>query len=259
MPVVLAALAFLSWPSRAEAGCSPSAGEYDFVCSTNSIGVATLVVPISAVIVVFEPAFEPVKDCTWQVAVDFGDGTEGTYVWNAEEGLSASHTFPEAGMSYVVMVYATEGTHNADGEPCPDLALSAYVTYPAPPPPPGEEPEEPGPGGGTGESGGGDPTAPSDGGGRPGQAGSNSDRSVGSSRSRAYWSRCGVGVVAHRVRCRRALKVVNGALARLTRTRSRSGHKPRRFGVAGFNCRLRPHAKRQLACRRGTRRILSPA
>ena len=243
-----AAIAALVAPSRSEAEVCADGKEYTFCKTTNSSGKYTLVVPRGDIIATFEPAFAPYKDCTWFVAVDFGDETSGSYTWNAEVGLTESHTFPAPG-SYVVKVEAKKGTHNGTEEACPNLNLSAYVTYPVPPPPPEEPPKgEPPPDGNGGGSG--NPT-----GDKPGSSGPGPVDPKSSNGQPGYWRHCGGNVLAHRLGCRRARNVVGAALV----GRLRGGQQRRnRAQAAGFSCHLRPQGPRRLACRRGDRRILSP-
>lgn len=238
-------------PARSEAACAPAqGGEYDFLCTTDSHGTATLVVPKGELIAAFEPAFIPLEDCIWpEVQVDFGDGTNKTYEWDASVGLTASHTFPEPGQ-YVVLVDTGEGTHSTPpNQPCPQLTLSALATYPEPKPeePPKEEPggEEPPPSGG-GNGLGGVPevvTMPA-----PGEL------PLGAAPQRAFWRACAGEVLAHRVTCKRAHEVVQVALARLRGGRLRGRHTE----SVGFSCTVRRRGPKRLACRRQARRILAP-
>jgi hypothetical protein len=243
---IVAALLASPGVSRADEKCADG-NEYTFCKTTEKNGTYTLIVPKGDLLALLEPAFAPYKDCTWSVLADFGDETTGDYVWDAEIGLTASHKFPAPG-SYIVTVDATEGTHNQSGEPCPDLHLTAYVTYPEPvEEPPEEEPEEPGEEGPPLEEnpGGGGPTQSAGAQDAPGQL-------AAGTRSSPYWSRCGRGILAHRVRCRRARAVMREARPSLAQGLPAPVH------VLGFSCHLRPNAKRTIACRRGERRILAP-
>jgi hypothetical protein len=194
----------------------------------------------------YNPFLAEYADCVWQVHVDFGDGTSEDYVFDAAVGLTGEHVFPTAGVTYTVVVQLREGVHDQSGEPCPDYGQTAQVRYRTaaeeaddPPETPTEPPFVPVDQGGTVA-----PPVAADGEvpnfGQPGQ----------SPDSARYWKRCGGGVYAHLVRCRRARGIARAAGARLAR--------PGTALVKGFSCRLPRGPLQSIACKRGEQSVLAP-
>jgi hypothetical protein len=225
-------------PQRAQAVDCETAICIAMKRTTNSKGEASLVVPPDAV----GQLPWGLDGCTWQVKVQFGDGSPSEEIeFKEESGLVASHTFPEPGV-YLMTVDAIEGVRS-DLSECPDVHIDVTVTYPEPPPPK----EEPGP-----EEPGTEPPLAS-----PGSAGSAGSPmssvtppSSAGSQNAPYWRDCGGGIRAHRVPCRKARRVIRAARSFLSRARLEQGAS---FRVEGFSCRLR---RGSLSCRHGSRRVL---
>ncbi len=195
--------------------------------------------------------------CTWDVYVDFGDGTSEDYVFDGMVGLDRLAPLPDPGVTYTVHVNLSNGHSEEPGIICFDYATSSQVRYrtaaeevdpPEEEAAPPEETEGDGdgaPGGGGQESAGPAPTAAA-GVGRPG--------------------------AAHGAGARSAVEALLEALRRLApdppgrlpqgparRAAARAGElsAPGSARVGGFSCRLRAGRARPIVCRRGRRGILA--
>ncbi len=219
--------------------CTDSAGEY------------LLEVPPLSV----NPIYAGFAVCSWDVHVDFGDGTGEDYVFDGAVGLVGSHVFPTRGVTYAVQVGLSNGRSSQPNAFCPPVQLNSSVRYrteaeevdPPPPEDEGEPANEPPPWEET-EQGGTIPEAvvvsventPTPWEGVP-QA-TVPDAS-------AYWRNCRRSVMTHLVSCRKGRRVARLATARLAR--------PGSARVAGFACNRRRATAGTIACRRGARRILT--
>ncbi|MFI5027379.1 MAG: hypothetical protein ACHQCF_00175 [Solirubrobacterales bacterium] len=238
-----AATAALLAPTSAIAACPTQ----PLCFRTDEHGTYRLHLPPLASLATFEPKVVEVEDCNWaNVAVNFGDGGPGeTVTWDATKEFTGSHTFPHPG-EYTVQIDATQGHHQPSGEPCPDLPITATVTFPTPTPPPKEEPKEE-----SRETPKETGPKPGDSHGSGGSSGTKQEEGEkGASHPILLWHRCGSDVYAQGVACTRARKVIKGALKKLTKR----GSAP----VAGFRCRLNPDEPRPISCHRGSSRILGP-
>jgi hypothetical protein len=190
---------------------------------------------------------EAYADCVWNAYVDFGDGTSQVYVFDASVGLTGSHVFPTAGVTYTVVVILREGAHAQGGEPCPDYSQSAEVLFRTP----AEEADDPPPNKPIDEGGTVPdltPVAPDGQTPNPWTAPAGDEPSAEATR---YWRRCRGGVHTHLVSCRKARRVARAAIARLAR--------PGNVQAGGFACRLPPGVVRSIVCQRGEQSILVPS
>lgn len=229
----------LAGPARADAACE---ADYCTAAITDANGRYKLTIGPHSVGFFF-PAL---AGCTWDIEAQYGDGSPpGDYVFSDADGLEAEHIYPDPGV-YTFHAYATNGVHDGTAEECPDLHIEATVVHPDPPPPKEPDPEEPvkQPAGG---SGGGNlpivvvPVAPM----APSPA---IDR---------FWRDCNGGVLAHRVPCPRARRVVRAARSLLTRARSSERlAEGAVFKAAGFSCRLRKDTDGSVSCWHGRQRVL---
>jgi hypothetical protein len=209
---------------------------------TDSSGRYVLEVPP----LTYNPFLADYADCVWNVEVDFGDGTQGDYVFDAAVGLTGEHVFPMPGTSYTVQVWLREGAHSESEEPCPDYGQSATVRYRTEAeeadPPPVEGPPQPKPG--EPPTPGPPPTAPNV------QETPDSGASAPEPEPTAHWKRCRGGVYAHLVGCRKARRVAGAAGTKLTR--------PGTAQARGFACRLPRGPLQSIVCKRGEQSVLAP-
>jgi hypothetical protein len=251
----LVALCLALAPGHAAAACPEGV---DFCGTTNQQGTYVLYIPPFSVLSKF-PGYEELaalEDCVWEVGVEFGDGSPGeVYTFDAAIGLTGSHTFPQPG-TYFVEVHAREGKHAGSEEPCPDFDQTAGITYPEPPPQ--EEPEEPQPPDPPDPPGPQNPPTGDPADATPADPMTGLGPSPNTTTRSSFWRSCGAGVRTHRVGCRRGRRVIRRAASAIARQpASFSGRLPGR--AMGFACRLRLTPSREIACRRGSRRVLAPA
>ena len=246
--LVASAASSLSSPARAQAECSL----LTLCVTTDAGGTANLNVPPLSFIATYKPEVIPYEDCVWEVVnVNFGDGSpEAVYFWDGSKGLTGSHTFPSPG-EYPVTINATQGHHSeSEAEPpetCPDLLIPAKAVFPSPTPPPTETPAKPPKEEGKkpGEGG----HKPTGGGGNSNGQGEEGGGESGGGHSIVFWRGCSHNVYAHRVACKKARTVIDGAQEKLSGRNSAM--------VAGFRCHLTDDL-RPISCRRGKSRVLGP-
>lgn len=224
---------------RADAACE---ADYCTERTTNEDGFYLLTIPAGGIALI--PGGSALADCKWEVEAQFSDGSPPeTYFFDATQPFQSSHTFPEPGV-YFVDIYATEGVHGAGPSKCPDLHIQAKVTYPEPP----QEPEEPGPEG---------PGISSSGGGAAATAQPPVIVPAPQPEASTFWRDCGGGVLAHRVPCPKARRVIGAARSLLAHARpSDRLAEGAIFKAAGFSCRLRKGDATSVSCRRGRQRVL---
>jgi hypothetical protein len=233
--IIGAALALLC----AAAVLAPSAGatkpcpiEY----CTDSSGEYVLEVPP------LTKLYPPYADCIWNVHVDFGDGTDEEYLFDAAIGMTGSHVYPTPGTTYTVVAVLSNGHHGQTKDPCLDYSLSGEVLYRTP----AEEADDP-------------PFVPTDQGGTvppllpvapytvtPNAWTPTPTPPPPTPAAATYWLQCHGGVLTHLVSCRKGHKIAKAASGRLTRSGTAQ--------VIGFTCRLR--SPRSTVCRRGEQRVL---
>jgi hypothetical protein len=253
--LLLLVAALLVSASRSGAETCPDGASAD-ICvpfsnvNTNEQGVYKL--KIAGGLIGSQYVYPALKECTWHVSGDFGDGSplyEGSF--NTEIGIEVSHQYPAFGV-YHASIDASEGKKPSE-DPCSSVHITVTDTWKEPPPPK-EPPSEPPPseetgngsGGPTGGGGGDGPTGGGGGGGGPeGETHEPGEAVI------VYWSGCGRGVYVHRVGCPKAHTVLSKARPRFSRGL-------RSVRVAGFSCAMRPKALHRISCRRGSRRILAP-
>jgi hypothetical protein len=201
------------------------------------------------------PLYGPYADCVWNAYVDFGDGTNDVYLFDAAVGLTGSHVFPTRGRLYLVNVYLREGQHAQTKEPCFNYNQTAEVLYRTaaeeaddPPPDPEEEEPEPEPEKPAGPAGGGGTTpAP------PAVAAGSATPEATPAPApepQVFWKRCRGGVLTHLVGCRKGRAVAKAAGAKLGR--------PGTVQASGFSCRLPRGSATAIVCRRGEQGVISP-
>jgi hypothetical protein len=233
---------------------------------TDSSGTYELVVPPFPT----EGIYGQFHDCVWNVHVEFGDGESADYVFEAEKGLSGSHTYPHYGR-YTASFTASNGYHkNNPGETCPGKTESFFVYWQSAQEIAEEEAltkaekeakeqkeaEEKAAieaqkqkereereareraarerfGGGTGGSG---SEGSSGGGGQTGPV---------------YWRTCRGRIQVHGVGCSKARKVIG-------RARRKNLYEGGPQEILGFACHLTGTRPAQISCRRGKRRVLAP-
>jgi hypothetical protein len=244
------AAALLAAPASAVPKCP--LGKY----CTDDTGEYTLTVPP---LTGKPPPFGTYAECVWQVHVTFGDGTFADYEFDGQVGLSGSHTFPHYG-EFTVTAALSEGEQPSHAE-CPSVTQYAFVLYRSPAEIASAEALEkqekeakelkekeakdekekeekepvksPGGTGGSRESGDGTPE----------------EREKGPSHPILLWRNCSHNVYSHRVACKKAQKVIEGAQEKLSHRKSAK--------VAGFRCHL-TNDLRPISCRRGKGRVLGP-
>lgn len=242
LALLMAGLIAQADPPRADAACE---ADYCTERTTNKDGFYLLMIPAGGIGLI-EP---PLADCRWEkVEAQFSDGSPPEFFsFDATKEFKSSHTFPEPGV-YFVDIYATEGIHSDGPSECPELHIQAKVTYPEPPPP--KEPKEPQPEG---------PKAPppASAGGGSASAGTPAAPRPASPALDRFWRECGGGVLAHRVRCPKARRVIGAARSLLARARSSDRLTAGAvFEAAGFSCRLRKGDATSVSCRRARQRVL---
>jgi hypothetical protein len=239
-PTLAAIAASLALIGAAGASAAECPADYCTERTTMPNGIFELKIPPKYIAFIPIEGSSELVDCTWQVRVDFGDGSEPEKLeFDASKEFSASHQFPEPGV-YYVEIYAEEGIHAGNKTECPDEHIQAKVTYPEPPPKETEEPGTEGPG-----------TQPPGGGGGAVAAATPPPAAAPTPAPGPPWRACGGGIRAHLVACRRAKRVIRAARAFLSRAKLEQGAS---FQAAGFSCRLRGNGN--LSCRRGRQRVL---
>jgi hypothetical protein len=227
------AAALLAAPASAVPKCP--LGKY----CTDDTGEYTLTVPP---LTGKPPPFGTYAECVWQVHVTFGDGTFADYEFDGQVGLSGSHTFPHFG-EFTVTAALSEGEQPSHAE-CPSAEalekqekeakeLKEKEAKEAKEKEEKEPAKSPLETGGSRESGDGTPE----------------EGEKGPSHPILLWRNCSHNVYSHRVACKKAQKVIEGAQEKLSDRKAAK--------VAGFRCHL-TNDLRPISCRRGKGRVLGP-
>jgi hypothetical protein len=215
-------------------------------------------------------------DCVWQAQVEFGDGASAFGTFEAEKGLTVSHTFALHRI-YLVHFIARNGHHeNAPDEACSDVGREFIVFFQTPQEVAEEEQlaKEAREAREAKEKKEAEERAAMEANGRQeqeareareraaaeklGGAGSASGSGPkgisgdgGGQTVPDYWLSCRGRVQVHRVGCAKARKVVGGA-----RRKNLLEVGPQQ--ILGFTCRLTRARPAQISCRRGKARVLAP-